>query len=359
MIRRSAAVGSGTRCAWAHARARHLDASEVVVLGVISGPSLDVVASVGATIQERRHRLYNLVLSHSVSTLRSEPAARARVCCASIWRTTSGHWLNVWKRWRLCASVGTEESLHAHLMQIIHQLSTFDVPLMCYDTRGAGPGGHPSHLTTAEVLLRANLSRRRWRRWSLAYTPDWETLADALKRVILAGSAEQQAKADICNAVADRKIAARVFVDDSHQLDRRKMFSGGNVGVPSRLDPDDFDWSRSRPFKKWFIGPMPGQHYFWNGDNRTVSLIELSTADVRQVLCNAEIRSYSHIRPINPRNAGRKPTKLETIKKAMKQDLDEGKLTEAELREMLEKNLASTYHASRDTVRKARKRVLS
>ena len=38
-------------------KARHLDVSEVIVFGVISGPSLDVVASVGAAIQKRRHDL--------------------------------------------------------------------------------------------------------------------------------------------------------------------------------------------------------------------------------------------------------------------------------------------------------------
>jgi hypothetical protein len=34
-----------------------------------------------------------------VSTLRSEPRTKARACCTSIWRTTSGHWLHMWKRW--------------------------------------------------------------------------------------------------------------------------------------------------------------------------------------------------------------------------------------------------------------------
>ena len=38
-------------------KARHLEVSEVIVLGVISGPSLDVVASVGAAVEERRHDL--------------------------------------------------------------------------------------------------------------------------------------------------------------------------------------------------------------------------------------------------------------------------------------------------------------
>ena len=92
------------------------------------------------------------------------------------------------------------------------------------------------------------------------------------------GVNEQQAKADICNAVADGKIAVLVFDGDETYL-------GGNVRVPRRLTPSDFDWIQSKPAKPWFIGPMPGQHYYWNGGDRPISLIELSTADVRAVLC--------------------------------------------------------------------------
>ena len=40
----------------------------------------------------------------------------------------------------------------------------------------------------------------------MAYTPDWEPLADALKRIVAAGSDEEEAKNDLCRAVADRKI---------------------------------------------------------------------------------------------------------------------------------------------------------
>ena len=38
-------------------KARHLDVSEVIVFGVIRSPSLDVVACVGAALEERRHDL--------------------------------------------------------------------------------------------------------------------------------------------------------------------------------------------------------------------------------------------------------------------------------------------------------------
>ena len=128
----------------------------------------------------------------------------------------------------------------------------------------------------------------------VAYVPEWEPLAKALTRVKAFGGNEQQAKADICNAVADRKIAIRVVIDESHRLDGGKAFSGGNVGVPPRLDPADFDWARSRPFKPWSIGPMPGQHYNWlsGWEDRPISLIELSTADVNNVVSATQSRIH-------------------------------------------------------------------
>jgi hypothetical protein len=188
----------------------------------------------------------------------------------------------------------------------------------------------------------------------VAYDPEWEPLANALIRVMASGVNEQQAKADICNAVADRQIVARVVIDKSHLLDGGRTFSGGNVGIPPRLNATDFDWAQSRPLKPWSIGPMHGQHYTWLGgwQDRPISLIELSTADVRDVLCNAGI-------PTNTRNAGRKPTKLEQTKTAMRDDIKSKKLTPGQLKEMLQKNLAERYNVSRETACKAREEVLS
>jgi hypothetical protein len=185
------------------------------------------------------------------------------------------------------------------------------------------------------------------------YSPEWEALADALKCVVAAtGVSEQQAKTDICNAMADRKIEVRVISGE-------RTFSGGNVGVPRRLNPDDFDWSHSRPLKQWFIGPMPGQHYSWNGSNVPISLVEVSTADVREVLSNVKISSDPHNRLTNPRNAGAKPTKRQRAMEAMRRDINEGKLTPATLRTMLQKNLTEKYGVSRETACKARDQVLS
>jgi hypothetical protein len=129
--------------------------------------------------------------------------------------------------------------------------------------------------------------------WSVAYTPDWEPLADALKRVMATGVSEDQAKTDLCWAVADRKIAVRVRIAGSDRI-----FSGDNVDVPRHLRPGDLDWVRSRPFAQWPIGPRPGQHYFWDWNKQSLDLIELSTRDVMDFLCKG---SKARDRPQRPR----------------------------------------------------------
>jgi hypothetical protein len=114
------------------------------------------------------------------------------------------------------------------------------------------------------------------------YVPDWEPLANALKRVMDGGSAEQQARFDICNAIADRKIAVRVLVASSARDVAEWTLMGQNLRVPERLAPDDFDWDQSRPLKPWPTGPAPAEHYeaLWRWVPRPIELLELSTGDV-------------------------------------------------------------------------------
>jgi hypothetical protein len=59
------------------------------------------------------------------------------------------------------------------------------------------------------------------------------------------------------------------------------------------------------------------------------------------------------------RARGPKPQKLERVKKAMRDDIREGRQTSDGLKNMLEKTLAEKYEVSRDTARKARTAVLS
>ena len=110
----------------------------------------------------------------------------------------------------------------------------------------------------------------------MAYLPKWELLGDVLKRVLAAPKTEQQAKVEICNAIADREIDVRVFHGE-------RSYEGGNVSVPKLLKPADLDWGRSRPFEPWLIGPMPGQHYFWDPERLRIDLVQVSTADVERL----------------------------------------------------------------------------
>ena len=120
----------------------------------------------------------------------------------------------------------------------------------------------------------------------MAYTPDWEPIADALKRVMATGVSEDEAKTDLCRAVADRKIKIQVRIAQNDGR-RGQVFSGPNVEVPVHLSPNDLDWSRSCPLKPWSIGPVGPQRYVWIGgwEKRPIDLIEVPTSDVSRILC--------------------------------------------------------------------------
>ena len=124
----------------------------------------------------------------------------------------------------------------------------------------------------------------------MRYIPHWERLGDALKRVMATGASEEEAKIDLCRALADRKIDVRVRIAATNYGRRGQVFSDGNVRVPPHLRPGDLDWTQSRPFAQWTIGPRVGEHYFWIGgwENRPLDFIELSTADVIKILCSGE-----------------------------------------------------------------------
>jgi hypothetical protein len=120
----------------------------------------------------------------------------------------------------------------------------------------------------------------------VAYTPDFEPLADALKRVMATGVLEEEAKADLCRAVADRKIRVRLKLDSSATHMGGRVLSDKNIGVPPHLTPDDFDWVRSRPRSRWPVGPAGPQTYIhlsWSWQDQPIELIELSTGDVHDI----------------------------------------------------------------------------
>jgi hypothetical protein len=154
------------------------------------------------------------------------------------------------------------------------------------------------------------------------YVPDWEPLATVLRRVIDGGSAEHQACVDICNAVADRKIAVRVLVATPARDVGGKWLWGGNLNVPERLAPDDLDWDRSRPLKPWPTGPTGPESIeaLWAWVPRPIELLELSTVDVMYVLCNLrtpaapaliENQEPTESEPAGKLNRGGRPPKFQ------------------------------------------------
>ena len=124
----------------------------------------------------------------------------------------------------------------------------------------------------------------------MAYTPDWEPLADALQRIVATGVTEDEAKKDISLALGDQKIRVQVIIADTEVGMRGESRSVG-VFVPPNLTPDDFDWVLSRPLKPWLIGPASvTEHYFSvsGTESRRIALIKLFRADVTKVLCGGE-----------------------------------------------------------------------
>jgi hypothetical protein len=127
----------------------------------------------------------------------------------------------------------------------------------------------------------------------VAYTPDWELLAGALRRVMAAGLGEDEAKLSLSGAMADGKIRVRVRVAASYRARGGQIFYGGkgngNVHPPMHLTQSDFDWARSCPLAPWPIGPRWGERrepeWIRGRENWPIDLLELSTADVTNVLC--------------------------------------------------------------------------
>jgi hypothetical protein len=107
------------------------------------------------------------------------------------------------------------------------------------------------------------------------YRPDWELLAEALRRVQNeTGLTENEAKADLCLAFGDGKISIQVPIA---KISRR----GGDllVGrfVPgSNVSPDDFDWQRSLLLKPTIS--------FYSIDYQPIGAIKVSTNDLTEAL---------------------------------------------------------------------------
>ena len=105
----------------------------------------------------------------------------------------------------------------------------------------------------------------------MPYIPDWEPLAAALNRIVASNIEESEAKADLCHAIADRKISVRVTLAGG-----KGVFSTGNVGPPAHIEPQDFDWDNSRPKAPWSIGPMLGSGLIDQSQKMTAAAMQIA-----------------------------------------------------------------------------------
>ena len=135
----------------------------------------------------------------------------------------------------------------------------------------------------------------------MADTPDWELLADALWRVVkTADVSEDDAKTQLCRAMAARAVAVRFRPIDYSSKGIRAVLVIPNLVVAAQLSPDDFDWIHSRPLKPSSIGPIPGLSGLWTDVQQEPVMLELWTRDVIEVLCNGEDKNPDETDTLKP-----------------------------------------------------------
>ena len=219
----------------------------------------------------------------------------------------------------------------------------------------------------------------------------WLTLSNVSRRV---GRPKEQAQTDLCRAIADRtvKIRCKLKRHTTRHITSKAVLEGKDFQIPTEIKPEDLDWERSRPLKPWFVrrGSFSATGILGSGvdrglqgrryesfvrrqgarrDTQHASSETPATSTSRPALESQEMPVGSGPRstagPRKPgaagpgRRRGARPQKFEQTKDAMRNDIQQGRLTVAQLENMLEKNLATNYGVSRDTARKARNAVLS
>ena len=202
--------------------------------------------------------------------------------------------------------------------------------------------------------------------------PRWGKLPEVISRCTSAGMTEHEAKVWICQAIGHGAVDIRARlgkhvngISTAHKI----VLKGSDFHVPTEIQPDQLDWNQSRPTKPWVVRRESFRpHGGWNLD-----WIKLSLAQVSELLGDSKEAppasvSYEAI-PVNrnqrrvtggpSRPRGPPPLKRQQTIEAMRDNIRQGTITEAQLAAMKEEALSARYGVSRDTARKARKAVLS
>jgi hypothetical protein len=134
----------------------------------------------------------------------------------------------------------------------------------------------------------------------MPYLPGWERLSDAATSVMTAaGIANDEARSNICQAIADRKVKIRGKLGrhTTKPIRSSTVLEGKDFEIPTDLKLEDLDWERSRPLKPWFVrrgGSVPAG--YWDLD-----WIQLSRTELTNRLC-----------PGGPRGEPAQPASSET-----------------------------------------------
>jgi hypothetical protein len=117
------------------------------------------------------------------------------------------------------------------------------------------------------------------------WTPEWESLADALERATNGGTSRDVAKQRICTDIAQDQISLRPYVASDIPGKPPVLLSNrGSYRKPSFLVPGDFDWKNSRPMRPWPVN-RTGSEYDW--EEKDIKFLELKTDEVIDRLCRA------------------------------------------------------------------------
>ena len=124
----------------------------------------------------------------------------------------------------------------------------------------------------------------------MPYVRAWKRLSEAVTCVMAAAHCSQEeAKADICQAIADGaiKIRGKLKRHTTRRMTSKDVLAGVDLQIPPDIKPNELDWVQSRPLKPWPVRRerfrIPG---FWE-----LEWIELSSADVASVLSPAGERN--------------------------------------------------------------------
>jgi hypothetical protein len=137
------------------------------------------------------------------------------------------------------------------------------------------------------------------------------------------GIPEDEARTDICRAVADRVVQIQAKLRKrliSGTTDHSSILMGDDFDIPLDLKPDGLDWEGSRPLTPWMV--RRGSHP--KAGPWELEWIELSRADVTRVLCGGENGEFSKNIGHAPRARKRRRPAFDRALEAVKELYPEG-----------------------------------